>query len=86
MTRCMANVLAQANINVNCIAPGVVRTDLTMPGLSKQSVYDATIKKYPAKRVGDPEEIAGAMLFLASEMSSFVSGQTLAGDGGFTGY
>ncbi len=85
MTRCMANSLAQYKINVNAIAPGVIRTDLTKPGLSNQNSYDATIRKYPAKRVGDPEEIAGAMLFLASEMSSFVNGQTLVVDGGFTG-
>jgi 2-dehydro-3-deoxy-D-gluconate 5-dehydrogenase len=85
MTRCMANSLAQYGINSNCIAPGVIRTDLTAPGLSNPNSYAHTVSKYPAKRVGDPEEIAGAMLFLASNMSSFVNGQTLTVDGGFTG-
>ena len=85
MTRCMANHLAQFNINVNAIAPGVIRTNLTQPGLSNPECYQDTIKKYPSKRVGEPEEIAGAMLFLASAMSSFVHGQTLIVDGGFTG-
>ena len=85
MTRCMANHLTQYNINVNAIAPGGIRTDLTEPGLSNPNIYNSTINKYPAKRVGDPEEIAGTMLFLASDMSSFVDGQTLVIDGGFTG-
>ncbi len=84
MTRCMANSLARYGIQVNAIAPGIIRTDLTASCFEKEQ-YDQLCRKYPAGRLGEPEEIAGAMLFLASEMSSFVNGQTLVVDGGFCG-
>lgn len=85
MTRCMANRLAGFGINVNAIAPGIIRTDLTESCFSNETVYQNQIGKYPAGRLGEPEEIAGAALFLASDMSSFVNGHTLIVDGGFTG-
>lgn len=84
MTRCMANSVAGFGINVNAIAPGIIRTDLTSQCFTPEN-YRMFITKYPAHRLGEPKEIAGAMLFLASEMSSFVHGQTLIVDGGFTG-
>ena len=84
MTRCMANSLARYGIQVNAIAPGIIRTDLTASCFEKEQ-YEQLCRKYPAGRLGEPEEIAGAMLFLASEMSSFVNGQTLVVDGGFCG-
>lgn len=80
MTRCMANSLAQHNINVNAIAPGIIRTDLTA-----QCFVKPDCSKYPTRHYGEPEDIAGALLFLASELSHFVHGQTLTVDGGFTG-
>ena len=74
MTRCMANSLARYGIQVNAIAPGIIRTDLTAscfePGRLEQFC-----RKYPAGRLGEPEEIAAVMLFLASDMSSFVMGR-----------
>ena len=85
MTRCMANSLAAHRINVNCIAPGIVRTDLTAACFDNPEIKARQTGKYPAQRLGEPDEIAGAMLFLASELSSFVHGQTLLVDGGFTG-
>ena len=84
MTRCMANSLARYGIQVNAIAPGIIRTDLTASCFEKER-YEEICRKYPAGRLGEPEEIAGAMLFLASGMSSFVNGQTLVVDGGFCG-
>ena len=84
MTRCMANALAKANINVNAIAPGIIRTDLTEQCFEPER-YRRLIGKYPARRLGEPEEIAKVALFLASDMSSFVNGVTIAVDGGFTG-
>ncbi len=84
MTRCMANSLARHHINVNAIAPGIIRTDLTAKCF-EETRYNETIRKYPAGRLGEPEEIASVALFLASEMSSFMHGQTLIVDGGFTG-
>jgi NAD(P)-dependent dehydrogenase (short-subunit alcohol dehydrogenase family) len=85
MTRCMANSLARYNINVNAIAPGIIRTDLTARCFEDSERHRAQTAKYPAGRLGEPEEIAGAMLFLAGDMSSFVNGHTLTVDGGFTG-
>jgi NAD(P)-dependent dehydrogenase (short-subunit alcohol dehydrogenase family) len=84
MTRCMANSLARENINVNAIAPGIIRTDLTARCFEPKN-WSSLVAKYPAGRLGEPEEIAGVMLFLASDMSSFVNGATIAVDGGFTG-
>lgn len=84
MTRCMANSVAQANINVNAIAPGIIRTDLTAQCFEAERMK-TIIDKYPTRRLGEPEDIVGAMLFLASELSQFVHGQTLIVDGGFTG-
>lgn len=84
MTRCMANSLAGYNINVNAIAPGIIRTDLTAACFEEHR-YPNFIKKYPAGRLGEPEEIASAALFLASEMSSFINGHLLVVDGGFSG-
>ncbi len=86
MTRCMANTLAKEKINVNAIAPGIIRTDLTEgQGCFNPESYERIIQKYPARRLGEPEEIASTLLFLASEMSSFINGQTIIADGGFCG-
>ena len=86
MARCMANGLAQYNINVNAIAPGIIRTPLTEgQGCFEERRYEGLIQMYPARRLGEPEEIASATLFLASEMSSFVNGHLLVVDGGFSG-
>jgi NAD(P)-dependent dehydrogenase (short-subunit alcohol dehydrogenase family) len=85
MTRCMANSLAQHHINVNAIAPGIIRTDLTESCFTDSKRYENIIRKYPARRLGEPEDIVGPMLFLASDLSRFVHGQTLIVDGGFTG-
>ena len=84
MTRCMANTIARYNINVNAIAPGIVHTDLTEPCFAEER-HRQLIARYPARRLGVPEEIAGCALFLASEMSSFVHGHLLVADGGFCG-
>ena len=86
MARCMANSLAQYNIQVNAIAPGIIRTDLTeRQGCFEDHRYKSTIQKYPAGRLGEPEEIAGVALFLGSNLSSFMDGQLLIVDGGFSG-
>ena len=54
-------------------------------GCFEEERYSNIIKKYPANRLGEPEEIASAALFLASDMSSFVNGHLLTVDGGFSG-
>ncbi|MCI7643434.1 MAG: SDR family oxidoreductase [Lentisphaeria bacterium] len=86
MTRCMANIVARYHINVNAIAPGIIRTDLTEnQGCFEEKQYQNFVGKYPAGRLGEVDDIAGAALFLASDMSSFVNGQQIVVDGGFSG-
>ncbi len=83
MTRVMAVDLAAHNIRVNTVAPGTVATERI-----KQSHNDerreAWLRSIPLARYGEPEDMAAAALFLASEDASYITGQTIAVDGGFT--
>src|SRR4030065_2795028 len=80
-TKSLATELAPWNIRVNCVAPGWVYTDMSKAALkSKES--KKILSTIPLKRVGTPEEIAGAVLFLASDLSSFITGEILNVNGG----
>jgi NAD(P)-dependent dehydrogenase (short-subunit alcohol dehydrogenase family) len=70
------------NIRANCIAPGLIRTDFAKALWDNPQIYEQTIKAYPLRRIGEPDEIAGAAVFLASPSGSFMSGQTIVIDGG----
>jgi NAD(P)-dependent dehydrogenase (short-subunit alcohol dehydrogenase family) len=72
------------NVRVNCIAPGLIRTDFARALWENPDTYAATVKHYPLRRIGEPEEIAGAAVFLASASGSFTTGQTIVIDGGGT--
>ncbi len=72
------------NVRVNCIAPGLVRTDFARALWENPATYDQAVQRYPLRRIGEPDEIAGAAIFLASAAGSFVTGQTLVVDGGAT--
>ena len=72
------------NVTVNCIAPGLVRTDFARALWENPEIYQATVARYPLGRIGEPDEIAGAAVFLASDAGSFTTGQTLVIDGGGT--
>lgn len=72
------------NVRVNCIAPGLVRTDFARALWENPEIYKATVSKYPLRRIGEPDEIAGAAVFLASKAGSFTTGQTIVIDGGGT--
>ena len=72
------------NVRVNCIAPGLVRTDFARALWENPDIYAATISKYPLRRIGEPYEIAGAAVLLASDAGSFTTGQTIVIDGGGT--
>jgi NAD(P)-dependent dehydrogenase (short-subunit alcohol dehydrogenase family) len=87
-TNDLANALASFSINVNCILPGPVRSnfyDSAISGMSKDqqdAMFAGLGKKVPLQRVGMPEDIAGAALFLASGLSSWITGQALYVAGG----
>jgi NAD(P)-dependent dehydrogenase (short-subunit alcohol dehydrogenase family) len=72
------------NVRVNCIAPGLIRTDFARALWENPETYAITVSKYPLRRIGEPDEIAGAAVFLASPAGSFITGQTLVIDGGGT--
>jgi len=80
-TKVMAKELGEYNIKVNSIAPGFTETDL-MRGSTPKNVLENTLKRICLKRVGRPEEIANAVLFLSSHLSSYITGQVLSVDGG----
>jgi len=79
----MARELGSRNVTVNVIAPGFVATDMT--AVMPPAMLEEAIKKMvPLKRIGQPEEVADAVLFFASPSSGFITGQVLVVDGGFT--
>lgn len=85
VTKTMAVEWAKDNIQVNCIAPGYMRTPLTEEYFWKnrhrrQWLYD----RIPARRAGEPQDLVGAVLWLSSAASAYVTGQVIAIDGGFT--
>ena len=83
-TRNLAVDLASKNIRVNCICPGYVTTNLTRPLTDDLEIREQLEQLHPMGRLGRPEEIAYAALFLASDESSFVTGAPLIADGGYT--
>ena len=79
MTKSLARELGKDNIRVNAVAPGVTRTD--MVAALPDSVIQPLIATIPLGRVGEPEDVANAFLFLASDMASYVTGEILSVDG-----
>jgi len=82
LTKVMAKEWGQYNIRVNAIAPGVVKTRLSEALWKKSAVSEAAAKRTAVGRLGEPEDIAGAVLYLASDASSYVTGETITIDGG----
>jgi NAD(P)-dependent dehydrogenase (short-subunit alcohol dehydrogenase family) len=72
------------NVRVNCIAPGLVRTDFARALWEDPATLKAATRTAPLRRIGEPDEIAGAAVFLASAAGHFVTGQVLVVDGGVT--
>jgi NAD(P)-dependent dehydrogenase (short-subunit alcohol dehydrogenase family) len=70
------------NVRANCIAPGLIRTDFARTLWEDPKVYEQTVRVYPLRRIGEPDEIAGAAVFLAGPSGSFMTGQTIVIDGG----
>ncbi|HKJ90674.1 MAG TPA: SDR family oxidoreductase, partial [Oceanipulchritudo sp.] len=83
LTRLMANELAPAGICVNAIAPGYMQTDNTAPLRADAGRNAEILSRIPVGRWGSPEDLDGAVVFLASEASAYVNGITLPVDGGW---
>ena len=83
LTRTLALELAQYDIRVNAVAPGIVATGLTSALLSKPAGVAASVAAHPIGRIAQPGEVADAIVFLASQRASFVTGSVLTVDGGF---
>lgn len=80
-TKALAKELGLSNIRVNCVAPGMI--DTKMNAVHPKEIFDEIKEETPLHRIGKAEDIAKAILFFASDRSSFVTGQTLSVDGGF---
>ena len=85
MTKCFAVEWGMHNVRVNCVAPTFIRTDGTAPALSDPEFRADVIERIAAlHRIGEPKEVSGAVVFLASDAASLITGQTLLIDGGWT--
>lgn len=82
LTRSLAQELAPTNIRVNCVAPGVINTDMVQ--VLGRETLDMLAADTPLRRLGRPEDIAETVAFLASDSASFITGQILCSDGGFS--
>ena len=84
LVRNIATEWGPRNIRANCIAPGLVRTDFARALWEDPEREAARSRETPLQRIGEPDEIAGAAVFLAASASSFMTGQTMVIDGGVT--
>ena len=85
LTRCLAIEWGAHGINVNAVAPTFIRTPGTEPALSDPSFHDDVVERIAGlHRIGEPVDVAGAVIFLASPAASLITGETLVVDGGWT--
>jgi NAD(P)-dependent dehydrogenase (short-subunit alcohol dehydrogenase family) len=82
LARNLAHELGPHGVRVNCIAPGLVRTDFARALWEDPAVLQRVTEHVPLRRIGEPDEIAGAAVYLASKASSFTTGQAIVCDGG----
>jgi glucose 1-dehydrogenase len=86
MTKTMALELAKDNIRANLVAPGAIETNMNRELKENKEMLDNVLKQIPIKRIGNPEEVANVVEFLASDKASYVTGTTFYVDGGMTLY
>ncbi len=80
MSKSLALEYAKKNININCISPGFIKTEMT--DKIEEKFKEAIISKIPSSRLGEPEDVANAVLFLASDQSNYINGETIHVNGG----
>jgi glucose 1-dehydrogenase len=86
LMKTLAQELAPQRIRVNSIAPGAIRTPINMSAWETKEAYDRLLQLIPYRRIGEPDDIAQAAVWLASDASDYVNGATLFVDGGMTLY
>jgi len=84
LTKTLASEWAKYNICVNALAPGFIETDMSLEFFKRPEILKKMIDLTPLRRPGQPEDLKGATIFLASDASNFVTGAIIAVDGGFT--
>ncbi|MCZ6659466.1 MAG: glucose 1-dehydrogenase [Gammaproteobacteria bacterium] len=84
LTKSLAVAWAHANIQVNAIIPGWITSDMTEPVKADTEFFEAIVQRTPAHRFGEPEELGGASVLLASAASDFITGQSIVVDGGYS--
>jgi NAD(P)-dependent dehydrogenase (short-subunit alcohol dehydrogenase family) len=84
LARNLAVEWGKHNVRVNCIAPGLVKTDFARALWENPELRSATERMTPLRRIGEPDDIGGVAVFLASRAGAFITGQTIVADGGMT--
>jgi NAD(P)-dependent dehydrogenase (short-subunit alcohol dehydrogenase family) len=82
MTKVLAQELAPYGIQVNAVAPGMVKTKFSEPFWSNKEIHDQIVRTVPLGRLAEPSDIAHPVMFLCSDASNFITGQTIMVDGG----
>ncbi len=80
-SKSLAQELGQSNVRVNCVSPGVVRTPMSAPNAE---LLEKFARRVPLRRLAEPEDITGTVLFLASDAASYITGQVYSVNGGLT--
>ena len=84
LTRALAKDFAKYNIRVNCISPGYIRTNMTAKGYADPDARAARLERAMIKRYGEPDDLVGASMLLASKASSYITGAEFVIDGGWS--
>ncbi|KAF2351189.1 NAD(P)-binding domain [Trinorchestia longiramus] len=82
LSKCVAVQLAPDNIRANCIAPGIVKTRFSAPLHGNETIYEKMLERIPLGRMAEPSEMAGLVSFLASDDSSYITGENFVAAGG----